>query len=124
LFGIEYQTAKDAKVTCAAIPQRFRCPNLSYGHHQAVAGRDDKVELLEWAVETQATVREVRAEKKRRQLQEQHGVEFAEGVDSYSSNLPTNALELLDKRRDPLEDGLLLGQVSGIQRAHLGQDAV
>ena len=82
------------------------------------------MELLEWAVETQATVREVRAEKKRRQLQEQHGVEFAEGVDSYSSNLPTNALELLDKRRDPLEDGLLLGQVSGIQRAHLGQDAV
>ena len=78
-FGIEYQTAKDAKVTCAAIPQRLRCPNLSYGHHRTVAGRDDKAELLEWAVENNATVRELRAEKKRRQVQEQIECEFAEG---------------------------------------------
>jgi hypothetical protein len=44
--------------------------------------------------------------------------------DSDISNLPANALELLDKCRDPLEDGLLFGQVLWIQRAHLGQDAV
>ena len=78
-FGIEYQTAKDAKVTCNAFPQRFRRPNLSYGHHQTIAGREDKVELLDWAVETNATVRQLRAEKKRRQMNEEVGVDFAEG---------------------------------------------
>ena len=41
-----------------------------------------------------------------------------------SSNLASNALELLDKCGDPLEDVLLLGQVLRVQRAHFWQDAV
>lgn len=79
MFGIEYQTAAQAVRVCKAIESCTRVQHLSWKHHQEVAGREDKVELLEWAVETQATVRELRAEKKRRQLEEQHGAEFAEG---------------------------------------------
>jgi hypothetical protein len=60
-FGIEYQTAKDAKVTCAAIPQRLRCPNLSYGHHRTVAGRDDKAELLAVTMTTECKAGEMLA---------------------------------------------------------------
>ena len=47
LFGIEHQTANDAKVTCSAIPQSMRRPILSYGHHRAVAGREDKVAMAD-----------------------------------------------------------------------------
>ncbi len=65
-FGIEYQTAKDAKVTCAAIPQRLRCPNLSYGHHRTVAGRDDKAELLAWAMTTERKAGEMLAAMEKR----------------------------------------------------------
>lgn len=79
LFGIEYQTAANAKFVASRVESSLRKEQLTWQHHLQVAGREDKVELLEWAVETQATVRELRAEKKRRQLQEQHGSEFAEG---------------------------------------------
>ncbi len=79
MFGIEYQTAAQAVRVCNSIESCLRRQLLTFHHHKEVAGRDDKAELLEWAVKTQATVRELRAEKKRRQLQEQHGVEFAEG---------------------------------------------
>jgi hypothetical protein len=41
-FGIEYQTAKQAVRVCKAIGSCRRLQQLSFYHHQEVAGRDDK----------------------------------------------------------------------------------
>jgi hypothetical protein len=48
MFGIEYQTAAQAVRVCKAIESCTRVQHLSWKHHQEIAGRDDKVELLEW----------------------------------------------------------------------------
>ena len=69
-FGIAYQTAIDSAVTCRAIEQRLRRPSLSYGHHRQVANRDDAEELLDWAEENEASVQDLRAEKRRRQKED------------------------------------------------------
>ncbi len=50
-----------------AIESCTRVQDLSWKHHQEVAGREDAPALLAWAVENQASVKDLRAEKKRRQ---------------------------------------------------------
>jgi site-specific DNA-methyltransferase (adenine-specific) len=80
-FGIAYDTAKQATRVCRSIERCSRIHHLTFNHHQEIAGREDSVELLEWAVENDATVRELRAEKKRRTMTEvsEVGCESAEG---------------------------------------------
>jgi hypothetical protein len=46
MLGIEYQTAAQAVRVCKAFESGRRLPLLGFYHHQEVAGRDDKVELL------------------------------------------------------------------------------
>ena len=65
-FGIEKVTAKDAKYVCGSFERSVRTDDLTFTHHKVVAGRADAPELLQWAVKTKATVKELREEKKRR----------------------------------------------------------
>ncbi len=65
-FGIAYDTAAQAKRVCSQIESCRRLQQLGFYHHQEVANRDDAQELLEWAVENKASVKELRDEKKRR----------------------------------------------------------
>lgn len=51
-FGIEYQTAAQACRVCKSLTPSCRQRQLRFEHHKEVAGREDKVELLEWAVES------------------------------------------------------------------------
>jgi hypothetical protein len=53
LFGIEYQTANRAAGICRAFTQSKRQRLLSFEHHKEVAGREDKAELLQWAIESE-----------------------------------------------------------------------
>jgi DNA (cytosine-5)-methyltransferase 1 len=64
-FGIAYQTAAQAVRVCRAFPECcMRIQHLTFNHHQLVANREDAVELLEWAAEKKATVKELREEKR------------------------------------------------------------
>jgi len=45
LFGIEYQTAANAKFVATNIDCSLRREHLSWHHHKEVAGRDDKEDL-------------------------------------------------------------------------------
>jgi len=63
-FGIAYDTAKQAVRVCGAIERCNRLHQLGFAHHMAVANHDDATELLEWAVENNATVKELREKKK------------------------------------------------------------
>jgi site-specific DNA-methyltransferase (adenine-specific) len=63
-FGIAYQTAKDAAYVCRAFERSCR-HYLSFEHHRTVANREDAAELLEWAAENKATVKELREEKQK-----------------------------------------------------------
>ena len=74
-FGIEYQTAKNAASVCKAYERYLRKDHLTFTHHAAVAGRDDADELLAWAADTGATVKQLRDEKRRRQRDERHSDE-------------------------------------------------
>ena len=65
-FGIAYDTAAQAKRVCSQIESCRRLQQLGFYHHQEVANRNDAQELLEWAVENKASVKELRDEKKRR----------------------------------------------------------
>jgi N6-adenosine-specific RNA methylase IME4 len=80
LFGITYQTAVDAAVTCRAIDQSLRRPRLSYTHHRQVANRDDAAELLDWAEAIDATTRELRHEKVRRDRTASIDVDLPKGT--------------------------------------------
>ena len=60
-FGIEYQTAAHASHVASAFPESFsRLKDLSWSHHQAVANHPQAGELLEWAAEAEATVKQLR----------------------------------------------------------------
>jgi len=64
-FGIAYQTAAQAVRVCKAF-ESWRQRQLSFAHHREVANRPDSAELLEWASNREASVQELRHEKKRR----------------------------------------------------------
>lgn len=63
-FGIAYDTASQAIRVCKAIESCNRLQQLGFAHHMAVANHEDAIKLLEWAVENEATVKELREKKK------------------------------------------------------------
>jgi site-specific DNA-methyltransferase (adenine-specific)/site-specific DNA-methyltransferase (cytosine-N4-specific) len=68
-FGIAYDTAAQATRVAAAFPESCtRVQDLSWKHHQEVANNDHAYELLAWASETGATVKQLREEKQRRSV--------------------------------------------------------
>lgn len=69
-FGVAYQTAANAKWVCENFESSARAEQLSFKHHETVAGRADAEELLDWAARSGATVKELREEKKRRAIQQ------------------------------------------------------
>lgn len=59
-FGIAYKTAAQAAWVASQFESSRRLEHLTFGHHDAVAGRDDAAELLEWAEAEGATVKQLR----------------------------------------------------------------
>lgn len=80
-FGIAYQTAKDAAWVASAFDERsLRNDLLEWNHHRAVANHPQAGELLGWAAETGATVKQLREEKQRRSTESAPRAEAASGV--------------------------------------------
>jgi hypothetical protein len=67
-FGIAYDSAADAARVSAAFESRERSRLLDWSHHRIVANHDQADELLAWAEETGATVKQLREEKQRRSI--------------------------------------------------------
>ena len=59
-FGIAYDTAKQATRVAAAFERCSRLHHLDFSHHQAVANHPQAGELLEWAADEGATVKQLR----------------------------------------------------------------
>ncbi|PTY03488.1 hypothetical protein DB346_06315 [Verrucomicrobia bacterium LW23] len=53
LSHLSYQTLRNYKAVCEAIPLPRRRPNLSFGHHEAVHGIPDVAEQDEWLEEAE-----------------------------------------------------------------------
>ena len=68
LFGIAYDTAKQAARVSSAYERCNRIHHLDWTHHNVVANHPQADELLEWAAETGATVKQLREEKQRRSI--------------------------------------------------------
>jgi 16S rRNA G966 N2-methylase RsmD len=79
-FGIAYDTAAQATRVAAAFESCSRLQQLTWNHHQAVANHQLAGELLAWASEIGATVKQLREEKQRRSTQSAPRVELASGV--------------------------------------------
>jgi site-specific DNA-methyltransferase (adenine-specific) len=68
-FGIAYDTAAQATRVAAAFPEScLRRQDLGWHHHKEVANHEQAYELLAWAEETGATVKQLRQEKQRRSI--------------------------------------------------------
>jgi hypothetical protein len=67
-FGIAYSTAANAVMVCKKFESSNRLELLGFKHHMYVAGDEDATELLTWAADNEATVEELRTEKKRRSV--------------------------------------------------------
>ena len=67
-FGIAYKTAAQAAWVASHFECSCRQEHLTYGHHESVAGHPQAGELLEWAAESGATVKQLREEKQRRSI--------------------------------------------------------
>lgn len=59
-FGIAYKTAANAAFVASQFECSCRQEHLSYGHYESVAGNPQAGELLEWAAESRATVKQLR----------------------------------------------------------------
>ena len=60
-FGIAYDTAAQASRVASAFECCVRTQNLSFEHHRIVANDAQSTELLSWAAETGATVKQSEA---------------------------------------------------------------
>jgi site-specific DNA-methyltransferase (adenine-specific)/site-specific DNA-methyltransferase (cytosine-N4-specific) len=67
-FGIQYQHAADAAWVANRFESSDRSELLTWTHHRVVAKEAQAAELLTWAEETGATVRQLREEKQRRMI--------------------------------------------------------
>jgi 16S rRNA G966 N2-methylase RsmD len=67
-FGIAYDSAAQAVRVASAFESCTRVQDLGWKHHQEVANHPLAAELLEWAEETGATVKQLREEKQRRSI--------------------------------------------------------
>jgi N6-adenosine-specific RNA methylase IME4 len=59
-FGIAYKTAANAAFVASQFECSCRQEHLSYGHYESVAGNSKAGDLLEWAAESGATVKQLR----------------------------------------------------------------
>lgn len=59
-FGIEYQTAADAAWVSTCFESSDRSELLTWTHHRVIANHPQAGELLEWAAEAEATVKQLR----------------------------------------------------------------
>jgi hypothetical protein len=59
-FGIAYDSAADAARVSAAFESRERSRDLHWSHHRVVANHPQAGELLEWAADEGATVKQLR----------------------------------------------------------------
>jgi N6-adenosine-specific RNA methylase IME4 len=59
-FGIAYKTAAQAAWVAGAFESSSRLEDLSFGHYDAVCGNPQAGDLLEWAAEAEATVKQLR----------------------------------------------------------------
>lgn len=75
-FGIAYKTAAQAAWVCRKVESSLRREHLSFHHHKEVAGRDDAEQLLQWASQEKATVKQLREHK--REASEPQEAEFDE----------------------------------------------
>jgi len=66
LFGIDYHHARDTARVSQAFLSEDRSSLLDWTHHRVVANHDEAAELLAWAEETGASVKQLREEKQRR----------------------------------------------------------
>lgn len=77
-FGIAYQTAKQAAWVAGTFERSCRQDHLTYGHHESVAGHPQAGELLEWAAESGATVKQLR--ERVREMKSAEAPPLPEGV--------------------------------------------
>jgi N6-adenosine-specific RNA methylase IME4 len=59
-FGIAYKTAANAAFVASQFECSCRQEHLSYSHYESVAGNPQAGDLLEWAADSQATVKQLR----------------------------------------------------------------
>ena len=78
-FGLNYQTARNAKSICDGFELSRRRDNLTFTHHQEVQGRDDADELLGWCEANNASRKDLREEKKRRDNESKPAVGLPDG---------------------------------------------
>jgi hypothetical protein len=81
VFGIAYETARKSVQVCRALESGLRRPLLGFHHHKEVANHPEATELLEWAEEKKATVKELREEKKARDAANQPGKTSSSGFE-------------------------------------------
>lgn len=80
-FGVAYDTAAQAVRVSAAFPESCsRLQDLTWNHYQTVANHPQAAEMLEWAVASGATVKQLRAEKQRRAVSESQSAAEAGGT--------------------------------------------
>lgn len=68
-FGLNYSTASDYAKVSNRYEISERSLNLSWSHHQAVAYDDNRIELLKWAEENNASVAELKRHRKTRPVE-------------------------------------------------------
>lgn len=88
-FGIAYDTAAQASRVSAAFDCCSRLQHLSFNHHLTVANHPQAAELLEWAEATNATVKQLREEKKRRAIAEKREKKKVASVEAYEADRPS-----------------------------------
>ena len=79
-FGIEYHHARDAARVSDAFKSEERSSLLHWSHHRVAAGHPQSAELLAWAAETGATVKQLREEKQRRSIAAEQTATEASGT--------------------------------------------
>lgn len=77
-FGVDYHHARDAARVSEAFQSEERSSLLEWSHHRVAAGHHQAAELLAWAEETRASVKQLREEKKRRSAQKPRAVKPTE----------------------------------------------
>jgi len=115
-FKIAYQTAKDAVSVCRAFERSSRNDLLEFHHHRAVTNRPDAPELLEWAAEREASVQELRHEKKRRDATQTQvsREQMAASIDAVNRLESLETIEQVRPQGDLRELALFAGAGGGI----------
>ncbi len=99
-FGIEYQTAAQAKSIAEKIESCLRRQDLSWHHHKEVAGRDDKAELLAVTMTTERKAGEMLAAMEK--IAEEGNRKKSEAAkEQHAKSNPRRGETLVVDHRDP-----------------------